>query len=175
MGRWVRSPWLLASGWKHHKTHALPASRAPVVPAALGDDLSPHFHSLTVSSVEELVTFQRPFGFELLATHVAEVGFLGAVTVHVSLQVALAASRVLTQGALEGLHTCQRREDTRAHLRIHGCPCRLLPERPAHSPSWCPDGSPSAASSDLLKDILPYRHARSLQLPSRRPSHGAPW
>lgn len=62
---------------------------------------------LTVRRVEELMTFQCPFGFEFLATHVTEVGLLGAVAVHMSLEVALAASCIFTKRTFEGLHTYQ--------------------------------------------------------------------
>lgn len=74
-------------------------------------------HSLTISGVKELVAFQCPFGLELLATHVTQVGLLSAVTIHVSLEVALATSCVLTQGTLEGLYTCQRRKKQRDEHR----------------------------------------------------------
>lgn len=62
---------------------------------------------LTVRRVEELMTFQCPFGFKFLATHVTEVGLLSAVAVHMSLEVALAASCIFTKRAFEGLHTYQ--------------------------------------------------------------------
>ena len=78
-------------------------------------------HSLTVGGVKELVAFQRPFGLELLATHVTQVGLLSAVTIHVSLEVALATSCVLTQGTLEGLHTCQRRKNR--DKQMYTCVC----------------------------------------------------
>ena len=70
------------------------------------------------------MAFQRPFGLELLATHVTQVGLLSAVTIHVSLEVALATSCVLTQGTLEGLYTCQRRKKQRDEHRyscMHVC------------------------------------------------------
>ena len=97
-------------------------------------------HSLTVGGVKELVAFQRPFGLELLATHVTQVGLLSAVTIHVSLEVALATSCVLTQGTLEGLHAYQRRkkeinrcirvcvylkECIHIHVYTHTSPCPL--------------------------------------------------
>ena len=77
--------------------------------------------SLTVGSVKELVAFQRPFGLELLATHVTQVGLLSAVTIHVSLEVALATSCVLTQGTLEGLHTCRKRKNR--DKQMYTCVC----------------------------------------------------
>lgn len=66
-------------------------------------------HLLTVSCVKELVTFQCSFRFEFLATHVTQVGLLSAVTIHMSLEVTLAASGILTQRTFEGFHTYQRR------------------------------------------------------------------
>lgn len=60
---------------------------------------------LPVRCVKELMAFQCPFGFEFLATHVTEVGLLGAVAIHMGLEVALATSCIVTQRALEGLHT----------------------------------------------------------------------
>lgn len=54
------------------------------------------------------MTFQCPFGFEFLAAHVTEVGLLGAVAIHMSLEVALATSCIVTQRTFEGLHTYQR-------------------------------------------------------------------
>lgn len=60
---------------------------------------------LPVRRVEELMTFQCPFGFEFLATHVTEVGLLSAVAVHMSLEVTLAASCIFTKRTFEGLHT----------------------------------------------------------------------
>ena len=60
---------------------------------------------LTIGRVEELMTFQCPFGFELLATHVTKVGLLSSVAVHMSLDVALASSCIFTKRTLEGLHT----------------------------------------------------------------------
>lgn len=62
---------------------------------------------LTIRRVEELMTFQCPFGFEFLATHVTEVGLLSAVAVHMSLEVALAASCIFTKRTFEGLQTYQ--------------------------------------------------------------------
>lgn len=49
-----------------------------------------------VRCVKELMTFQCPFGFEFLATHVTEVGLLGAVAIHMSLEVALATGCIFT-------------------------------------------------------------------------------
>lgn len=60
---------------------------------------------LPIRRVKELMTFQCPFGFEFLATHVTEVGLLSAVTIHMSFEVALATSCIFTQRTLEGLHT----------------------------------------------------------------------
>lgn len=73
---------------------------------------------LTIRRVKELMTFQCPFGFEFLATHVTEVGLLSAVTIHMSFEVALATSCIFTQRTLEGLHTYQREMDSCTFTRV---------------------------------------------------------
>lgn len=55
--------------------------------------------------MHQSVAAQRHFGLELLAAGVTQVTLLCAVSVHVGLQVALAATGVVAQGTLERLHS----------------------------------------------------------------------
>lgn len=73
--------------------------------------LSPDRELLAIGGVEELVALQGAFGFELLPAHIAQVGLLSAVAVHVSFQVALAASGIFAQGAFEWLDACAKKEN----------------------------------------------------------------
>lgn len=60
--------------------------------------------------MKEFMALQSAFWFELFPTHITKVSFLCAVTIHVSFQVALAASGILTEGTFEGFDTWNKKK-----------------------------------------------------------------
>lgn len=61
----------------------------------------------TFVSVAQSVAFQRHFRFELFTTQITEVTPLCVVSVHMSLQVTLAAACIVTHAADVWLQTCK--------------------------------------------------------------------
>lgn len=68
--------------------------------------------------MKEFMALQSAFWFELFPTHITKVSFLCAVTIHVSFQVALAASGILTEGTFEGFDTWNKKKYT---MKQAGC------------------------------------------------------